>query len=82
MAERVGVSVPTLKKLEEGDPTTSLATMIRVLNVLGLAGDIDKIGSEDTLGRELQDSELAPPRGTARRAVARAARPAARETGK
>lgn len=62
MAERVGVSVPTLKKLEEGDPTTSLATMIRLLAVLGLAGDIDQIAAEDKLGRELQDSELAPPR--------------------
>jgi transcriptional regulator with XRE-family HTH domain len=62
MAERVGVSVPTLKKLEEGNPTTSLATMVRVLNVLGLIADLDKIGADDKLGRELQDSELAPPR--------------------
>lgn len=62
MAERVGVSVPTLKKLEEGDPTTSLATAVRVLSVLGLAADIDKIAADDKLGRELQDSELAPPR--------------------
>jgi transcriptional regulator with XRE-family HTH domain len=70
MAERVGVSIPTLKKLEEGDPTTSLATMLRVLTVLGLAGDIDKIGAEDKLGRELQDSELAPPRPARRRTIA------------
>jgi len=34
MAERVGVSVPTLKKLEEGDPTTSFAAMVRALSVL------------------------------------------------
>lgn len=75
MAERVGVSVPTLKKLEQGEPTTSLATMVRVLTVLGLAGDIDKIGAEDKLGRELQDSQLAPPRSTRRRSTAPAARP-------
>jgi DNA-binding XRE family transcriptional regulator len=74
MAERVGVSVPTLKKLEEGDPTTSLAAMVRVLTVLGLAGDIDKIGAEDKLGRELQDSELGPPRPTRKRVVAPAAK--------
>lgn len=73
MAERVGVSVPTLKKLEGGDPTTSLAVMVRVLTVLGLAGDIDKIGAEDKLGRELQDSELAPPRPTRSRTSAPAA---------
>ena len=77
MAERVGVSVPTLKKLEEGDPTTSLAAMVRVLSVLGLAGDIDKIGAEDKLGRELQDSELAPPRPARRRITAPAAKPPA-----
>jgi transcriptional regulator with XRE-family HTH domain len=83
MAERVGVSVPTLKKLEDGDPTTSLATMARVLTVLGLAGDIDKIGAEDKLGRELQDSELAAPRPTRRRASAPAApSPASKEMDK
>lgn len=70
MAERVGVSIPTLKKLEEGNPTTSLATMVRVLSVLGLAADLDKIGAEDKLGRELQDSELAPPRPTRRLTIA------------
>ena len=75
MAERVGVSVPTLKKLEQGEPTTSLATMVRVLSVLGLAADIYKIGAEDQLGRELQDSELAPPRATRRRTIAPAAPP-------
>lgn len=58
LAERVGVSVPTIGKLEAGDPSTSLATMLRVLTVLGLAGDIDLIAAQDTLGRSLQDSEL------------------------
>lgn len=50
MAERVGVSVPTLRKLEDGDPSTSLATTVRVLSVLCLAADLDKIGEEDRLG--------------------------------
>lgn len=76
MAERVGVSVPTLKKLEEGDPTTSLATVVRVLSVLGLVSDLDRIGAEDKLGRELQDSELAPPRTPRRRATGVAAKKA------
>jgi predicted transcriptional regulator len=58
LAERVGVSVPTIGKLEAGDPSTSLATMLRVLTVLGLAGDIDLIAAQDILGRSLQDSEL------------------------
>lgn len=58
LAERVGVSVPTIGKLEEGDPSTSMATMLRVLSVLGLADDIDLLAAQDTLGRSLQDSEL------------------------
>ena len=58
LAERVGVSVPTIGKLEEGNPSTSLATMLRVLTVLGLAEDIDLLAAQDTLGRSLQDSEL------------------------
>jgi transcriptional regulator with XRE-family HTH domain len=58
LAERVGVSVPTIGKLEDGDPSTSLATMLRVLTVLGLAADIDLLAAQDTLGRSLQDNEL------------------------
>lgn len=70
MAERVGVSVPTLAKLEDGDPTISLATMFRVLSVLNLAADLDKLAADDKLGRELQDALLAPPRPSGRRATA------------
>ena len=58
LAERVGVSVPTIGKLEDGDPSTSLATMLRVLTVLGLAPGIDLLAAEDPIGRSLQDSEL------------------------
>ena len=67
MAERVGVSVPTLAKLESGSPTTSLASMIRVLTVLNLAADLDKLAADDKLGHQLQDAELAPSRPTGRR---------------
>ncbi|MBL0039509.1 MAG: helix-turn-helix domain-containing protein [Xanthomonadales bacterium] len=58
LAERVGVSVPTMAKLESGDPSTSLATVLRALTVLGLAGDIDLVAAQDVLGRELQDNAL------------------------
>lgn len=64
LAARVGVSVPTLAKLENGEPSTSLATMLRVLAALGLGDDIDLLAKEDTLGRELQDSRLQRPTGT------------------
>ncbi len=55
MAERVGVSAQTLSKLESGNPATSLATMLRVLQVLGLAEDVDRLAADDPLGRKLQD---------------------------
>ncbi len=58
LAERVGVSIPTMAKLENGDPSTSLATVLRALTVLGLAGDIDLVAAQDVLGRELQDNAL------------------------
>lgn len=69
LAERVGVSVPTIGKLESGDPSTSLATVLRVLTVLGLAEDIDLIAAQDTLGRELQDSALKRPSASTNRSV-------------
>ncbi|HWL64244.1 MAG TPA: helix-turn-helix domain-containing protein [Steroidobacteraceae bacterium] len=62
LAERVGVTIPTIRKLEAGDPTTSLSVVLRALVVLGLAQDIDRLAAEDTLGRQLQDSELKNPR--------------------
>jgi len=75
MAERVGVSVPTIAKLENGDPSTSLATVLRALTVLGLAGDIDLIAAQDTLGRELQDNALRRTNASPRARAAPAPRP-------
>lgn len=66
MAARVGVSVPTIAKLEVGDSSTSFSTIIRALRALGLDGDIDLLAKEDALGRELQDTRLRRPPGTRR----------------
>ena len=54
--------MPTIRKLESGDPSSSLATVIRVLQVLGLADDVDAIAAQDAPGRLLQDAELKPAR--------------------
>ncbi|HEU4814066.1 MAG TPA: helix-turn-helix transcriptional regulator [Xanthomonadaceae bacterium] len=62
LAERVGVSIPTIGKLESGDASLSLATVLRALTVLGLGDDIDLIAAQDALGRELQDNALKRPR--------------------
>jgi len=64
VAARVGVSKQTLAKLEAGNPATSLATLLRLLLVLNLGEDIDRIAVDDELGRRLQDLHQAnPPRG-------------------
>jgi transcriptional regulator with XRE-family HTH domain len=64
LATRAGISIPTLRKLEAGDAGVSLATALRILQVLGLANDIDQLAADDQLGRRLQDLEQkGPPRG-------------------
>jgi transcriptional regulator with XRE-family HTH domain len=68
LATRAGISIPTLRKLERGDAGVSVATFLRVLQVLGLASDIDKLAEDDELGRRLQDSQQkGAPRGRRRK---------------
>ena len=55
MSERAGISRDTLNRLEKGDVSISLATFIRVLQVLGLVADVDLLARDDVLGRKLQD---------------------------
>ena len=67
LAVRADVSLPTIRKLEHGDPTTSLATMVRALQVLGLEQDISLLAADDQLGRKLQDiHQVGAPRGRIR----------------
>jgi transcriptional regulator with XRE-family HTH domain len=49
LAQKVGVHVQTILKLESGTPTTSLATMLLVLKALGMAADIDALAADDPL---------------------------------
>jgi transcriptional regulator with XRE-family HTH domain len=64
LAARADVSLPTIRKLEKGDPTTSVATLVRALQVLGLEKDLDLLAANDELGRTLQDiHQVGPPRG-------------------
>ncbi len=67
LAVRAGISVPTLRKLEQGDAGVSLATLVRILQVLGLGDDIDRLATDDELGRRLQDiQQKGAPRGRRR----------------
>ncbi|HEV2249683.1 MAG TPA: helix-turn-helix transcriptional regulator [Candidatus Limnocylindria bacterium] len=58
MAARVGVSRPTLRRLENGDPAVNLATLSRVLTVLSLDSDLDLLAGNDEIGKRLQDLAL------------------------
>ena len=49
LAEKVGVHVQTILKLESGNPATSLATMLLVLRALGMSKDIDALATDDPL---------------------------------
>lgn len=67
LAVRADVSLPTIRKLEHGDPTTGLSTLLRALQVLGLDKDIDLLAKDDELGRRLQDiHQVGAPRGRTR----------------
>ncbi|WP_379968410.1 helix-turn-helix domain-containing protein [Epilithonimonas sp. UC225_85] len=58
VAERAGIARTTLYLIEKGDPSVAMGSYFSVLRVLGLSDDILKLGSDDELGRKLQDLEL------------------------
>ncbi|WP_343222717.1 helix-turn-helix transcriptional regulator [Marinobacterium ramblicola] len=58
IAERTGLSKPTLRNIERGESTVSIGHYLRVLAVLGLAEDLAKVALDDDMGRKLQDIEL------------------------
>lgn len=60
MAERAMVSRTTLHKVEQGNPTVSIATYATVLFVLGMTARFAEIGDPrfDTLGRCLEEEHL------------------------
>jgi transcriptional regulator with XRE-family HTH domain len=55
---RVGISRPTLGKIEKGDPSVAFGIYTVVLRVLGLLDDLSLVAKEDKLGRLLQDESL------------------------
>ena len=60
MAERAGIAINTLSKVEEGSPGTSMAAWVSVLFVLGLTENLKDICDlkNDATGIMLEDEDL------------------------
>jgi transcriptional regulator with XRE-family HTH domain len=58
VAQRAGISRKTLYRVERGDPAVALGIYARVLQALRLENDLGSIGTDDELGRKLQDAKL------------------------
>jgi hypothetical protein len=48
--------------MENGSPGTTMSRLLSVLTVLGLEGDLAKVGLDDVLGRKLEDARLSETR--------------------
>jgi len=60
IAARAGISRTTLYHVEQGEPAVTFGTYLRVLAVLGMDKDVERLAADDTLGRLLQDLALEP----------------------
>jgi len=58
VANRAGISRPTLRAIEHGDSSVSFGGYANVLFCLGLESDLDVLGRDDELGCKLQDANL------------------------
>lgn len=60
LAQRMGTSLSTVRRMEDGYPGTALQTFLRALHVLGRLEDIVKVMAlqQDTLGLELAQDQL------------------------
>jgi len=64
MAERAGTTRLTLARLERGELSVSLGLLAKILAVLGLEADLDRIATDDELGQRIQDVRLRRPRSS------------------
>ncbi|KAF1042527.1 helix-turn-helix domain-containing protein [Xylophilus sp.] len=58
VAERAGMSLMTLRGLERGGAGVTMGAYLSVMQVLGIERDLDLLGQEDPVGRQLQDARL------------------------
>jgi transcriptional regulator with XRE-family HTH domain len=58
VAERASITRSTVYLIEKGSPRVSIGAYFNVFRVLGLQDDFLKLGTDDVLGKKLQDLEL------------------------
>lgn len=58
VAERAGISRPTLSSIEKGASNVGIGSYLKVLFVLGLEKDFLSVAKDDILGRKLMDAQL------------------------
>jgi len=78
LAQRIGTSLSTVRRMEDGYPGTALHTFLRALHVLGRLDDVMKVMAteNDALGMELVREQLPQRVRTSRGSKVRVARPA------
>jgi transcriptional regulator with XRE-family HTH domain len=69
VAQRAGISRKTLSRVERGDSAVALGIYARVMQVLRLEDDLEKLAGDDPLGRKLQDIAMSPRRRAPKRSV-------------
>jgi transcriptional regulator with XRE-family HTH domain len=70
LAERVGVSAPTITKIERGNPSVAIGTVFEAARLAG----VELFGGHEDLASQVVRNELAllPQRGRARRRASNA----------
>jgi len=83
LAQRVGTSLSTVRRMEDGHPGTALHTFLRALHVLGRLDDVLQVMAteNDALGMELVREQLPQRVRTARGSKPRAGRSPATQEG-
>lgn len=60
VAERAGISLPTLRAVEQGSPSVAIGSYAAVLLAIGMKDELAKVAADDVLGRTLQDLAIEP----------------------
>lgn len=61
-ASRIGVSLPTYRKLEQGDPSAQMGAWVRALRLYGSLSDLELLLPESLFERDVR-RQRAPRRG-------------------